>query len=84
MNKPAASVVQQVVFAARKAAFKTLVVGHRVHTVAELQRQIHDDLRRQHPEWVEPGGESSMCDFYEARLRLLLETCARPDSAVGS
>jgi hypothetical protein len=42
--------------------------------VAELQRQIHDDLRRQHPEWIEPGGESPMCDFYEARLRRLLET----------
>jgi hypothetical protein len=45
--------------------------------VAELQQQIHDDLRRQHPEWIEPGGESPMCEFYEARLRQLLETGAR-------
>jgi hypothetical protein len=64
------------VFAARKAAFKALVVGCRVHTVAELQQQIHDDLRRQHPEWIEPTGESPMCDLYEARLRQLLEVAA--------
>jgi hypothetical protein len=24
------------------------------------RKQIHDDLRIQHPEWVEPNGESSM------------------------
>jgi len=39
---------------------------------ADLQRQIHHDLRRQHPEWVRPNGESPMCDFYEARLMDLL------------
>jgi hypothetical protein len=31
------------------------------HTYAELRQQIHDELRIQHPEWVEPNGESSMC-----------------------
>ena len=81
MNKRARSLVQIVVFAAHKARFKTLVVGHRVHTVAELQQQIHDDLRKQHPEWIEPSGNSPMCDFYEARLSQLLETCARVGSA---
>src|SRR5262249_17079390 len=39
---------------------------------SELLQQIHDDLRLQHPEWVEPSGESPMCDFYEARLMYLL------------
>ena len=81
MNKRAHSFVQLVVFAAHKNAFKTLVVGHRVHTVAELQQQIHDDLRRQHPEWIEPSGESPMCDFYEARLTHLLEACAESSPA---
>ena len=38
----------------------------------ELRQQIHDDLRIQHPEWVEPNGESPVCDFYEARLMELL------------
>ncbi len=35
-------------------------------------RQIHDDLRIQHPEWIESNGEAPMCDFYEARLMDLL------------
>ena len=81
MNKRTRLLVQVVVFAAHKARFKTLVVGHRVHTVAELQQQIHDDLRKQHPEWIEPSGNSPMCDFYESRLSQLLETCAQSGSA---
>ena len=36
--------------------------------IANLRQQVHDDLRRQHPEWVLPNGESPMCDAYEARL----------------
>jgi hypothetical protein len=31
------------------------------NSIADLRQQIHDDLRIQHPEWVEPNGESSMC-----------------------
>jgi hypothetical protein len=38
------------------------------NTIADLRQQIHDDLRKQHPEWVLPNGESPMCDAYEARL----------------
>jgi hypothetical protein len=45
---------------------------HQIHTYAELRRQIHDDLRRQHPEWIQPDGESPICDSYEARLMVLL------------
>ena len=81
MNKRPSLLVQLIVFAAHKARFKTLVVGHRVNTVAELQQQIHDDLRKQHPEWIEPGGKSPMCDFYEARLSQLLKTCGGTGSA---
>ena len=40
--------------------------------LADLRQQIHDDLRRQHPEWVLPNGESPMCDVYEERLMDLL------------
>ena len=36
--------------------------------IVDLRQQIHDDLRRQHPEWVLPNGESPICDAYEARL----------------
>jgi hypothetical protein len=79
MNRSARSFVQQVVLAAPEVASKS--IGHPINTMAELRQQIHDDLRTQHPEWIEPGGESPMCDFYEARLRRLLETCARSGPA---
>jgi hypothetical protein len=40
--------------------------------IADLRQQIHDDLWRQHPEWVLPNGESPMCDAYETRLMDLI------------
>jgi hypothetical protein len=46
--------------------------------IADVRQQIHDDLRRQHPEWVLPNGECPMCDVYEARLMDLLALV--PDS----
>jgi hypothetical protein len=39
---------------------------------AVLQREIHYALRAQHPEWVQPNGESPTCDSYESRLAELL------------
>ena len=36
-------------------------MSHQIHTYTELRQQIHDDLPIQHPEWVEPNGESLMC-----------------------
>ena len=47
---------------------------HQLYTYADLRKQIHDDLRIQHPEWVQPNGESPMCDSYEARLMKTLQT----------
>jgi hypothetical protein len=52
---------------------KPIAEPHQIHTYTELQQQIHDDLRIQHPEWVQPNGESPMCDSYEARLMELLD-----------
>jgi len=43
-------------------------VFHQIHTYTELRQQIHDDLRLQHPDWVQSNGESPICDSYEARL----------------
>ena len=40
---------------------KSMAVPHQIHTYTELQQQIHDDLPIQHPEWVEPNGESLTC-----------------------
>jgi hypothetical protein len=45
---------------------------HEIHTYSALLRQIHNDLRIQHPEWIQQNGESPMCDSYEARLMELL------------
>ncbi len=41
---------------------------HEIHTYTELRQRIHDDLRIQHPEWIQANGESPICDSYEARL----------------
>jgi hypothetical protein len=57
-----------------------VAISHQIHTYTELKQQIHDDLRVQHPEWVEPNGESPMCDAYEARLTELLDTLTRSGS----
>ena len=53
---------------------KPMAVPHQIHTYTELRQQIHDDLRIQHPEWVERNGESSM------RLMELLDTLTRRGS----
>jgi hypothetical protein len=45
---------------------------------AELQREIHHALRAQHPEWVQPNGESPTCDSYESRLAELLRILPPP------
>src|SRR5213080_1010100 len=59
---------------------KPMAVPHQIHTYTELRQQIHDDLRIQHPEWVQPNGESPMCDSYEARLMEQLDTFTRRGS----
>ena len=43
-----------------------------IRSYAQLQRQIHDALRVQHPEWVEPNGDCPTCESYESRLAELL------------
>ena len=43
-----------------------------IHSYSELQHQIHEDLRVQHPEWVQPNGDCPTCDSYESRLSELL------------
>jgi hypothetical protein len=51
-----------------------------IHTYTELQQQIHDDLRIQHPEWVNPNGESPKCDSYDACLTEMVGTLTRRGS----
>jgi len=54
-----------------------------IHTYTELQQQIHDDLRIQHPEWVKSNGKSPMCDSYDACLTEMLGTLT-PRGSNGS
>ena len=42
------------------------------HPYVQLQREIHEALRREHPEWIQPNGESPICETYELRLAKLL------------
>ena len=50
------------------------------NSITELRQQIHDDLRIQHPEWIEPNGDCPECDFYETRLMEELDTLTRSGS----
>ena len=61
-------------------SIKPMAVPHQIHTYAELRKQIHDDLRIQHPEWVQPNGSSPMCDSYEVRIMELLDPLTRSGS----
>ena len=58
---------------------QAMAMAHQVHTYPELRQQIHDDLRLQHPDWVQPNGESPICDSYEARLTELIDALTRTD-----
>jgi hypothetical protein len=67
---------------------QSIAVRSQIHSYSELLQRIRNDLRIQHPEWVEPNGESPICDDYEARLTKQLETLAgqcanKPDHALS-
>ena len=47
-------------------------MAQEIHIYADLLQQIRNDLRIQHPDWIQQNGESPMCDSYEARLMELL------------
>jgi hypothetical protein len=47
-------------------------MSQQVHSYSELQEQIHQDLRIQHPDWIGPDGDCPTCDAYESRLAELL------------
>ena len=53
---------------------------YQIHSYAELQQQIHDDLRIQHPDWVQSNGGCPTCDSYESRLTELLDASTRTGS----
>ena len=48
---------------------------------AQLQREIHNALLAQHPEWILPNGDCPTCDFYDARFAELLITSLATERA---
>jgi hypothetical protein len=59
---------------------RPIAPSHPIRTYTQLQQQIHDDLRIQHPEWVTPNGESPKCDSYDACLTEMVDTLLRRGS----
>lgn len=47
-------------------------VADEIRSYTELQLQMHDALRAEHPEWVQPNGDCPTCESYESRLAELL------------
>ena len=56
-------------------------MSHPINSYRDLQQQIHEDLRIQHPDWVEPNGDCPTCDSYESRLAELLGLGQRSNAA---
>ena len=40
----------------------------KIHSYAALQKQLHNDLLAQHPEWIDSDGNCPTCDEYDRRL----------------
>lgn len=55
-----------------------------IRTYTELQQAIHQALRTQHPEWVEPSGECPTCDSYELRLAELLNLFSSNEDRIAA
>jgi hypothetical protein len=55
-----------------------MTLANEIPAYAELQREMHEALRAQHPEWIEPDGQSQICDEYEARFTELLILFSEP------
>jgi hypothetical protein len=47
-------------------------MSDKIRSYAELRELIRVSLRIQNPDWVEPNGNSPVCDSYEARFAELL------------
>jgi len=47
-------------------------MSDKIRSYTELRALIRVSLRNQNPEWVEPNGDSPLCDSYEARFAELL------------
>ena len=44
-----------------------------IRSYVQLQHQIHNALREQHPEWIDQNGDCPTCESYESRFAELLD-----------
>ena len=51
-----------------------------IRTYAGLQPHMRDALREQHPEWVEPDGDSPICRSNEERFAQLFALFAQSET----
>ena len=51
----------------------SLSLAAEVPPYAQLQREMHDALRAQQPDWILPSGDCPTCDSYDARFAHLLQ-----------
>jgi len=56
----------------------------KLNSYIQLKQQIHDALRVQNPDWVEPSGNCPTCDSYESRFAKLLGLSNRTNSVIPS
>jgi hypothetical protein len=49
-----------------------IAMPDKIRSYSELREFIRVSLRIQHPEWIEPNGDSPVCDSYETRFAEIL------------
>ena len=49
-----------------------IAMSNKIRSYSELREFIRISLRIQHPEWIEPNGDSPVCDSYETRFAEIL------------
>jgi hypothetical protein len=59
-------------------------MAEKIRSYAELRELIRASLRVQHPEWIQPNGESPICDEYDSRLADLLSVIERRRAEVDN
>jgi hypothetical protein len=59
-------------------------MAEKIRSYAELRELIRASLRVQHPEWIQPNGESPICDEYDSRLADLLSLIERRQAEVDN
>jgi hypothetical protein len=55
------------------------IVPDVVQPYVQLQQQIHQALRKEHPEWIQPNGDCPTCEAYESRLAELLRLSSQSE-----